>query len=163
MAADSAVIAPPKSQAPRAIFWGGLIAGIMDITAASLTTLWFGRSPIQMLQGIASGLLGPSALEGGYGSAALGLGIHFLIATTATAVYYLVSRKLGFMVRQAVLCGVLYGVAVYLFMYAVVQPLAFHRGVLSSFTSATAVIRAVLVHITCVGLPIALVVRRFSK
>src|SRR5882724_7299825 len=66
--------APPllakKSKALPAIGWGGLIAGILDMTTAFIR--W--RPPVRLLQGIASGLLGPHAFQGGWGTAVLGLG-----------------------------------------------------------------------------------------
>jgi hypothetical protein len=48
-------------------------------------------------------------------------------------------------------------------MYSIVLPLTFHRTVLSFFSSPIPVIRGLIIHMLCVGLPIALVVRRFSK
>ena len=147
-----------KSKALQAIAWGGLLAGVMDISAAFVT--WGGRgvSPVRILQSISSGLLGANAYQGGLATASLGATLHFLIATTATAVYYLASRKLSFLTQRAVIWGMLYGVAVYLFMYFLVLPLA---GIRSRFTPSAVTI-AVLTHIVCVGLPIALTVRRFS-
>ena len=48
------------------IFWGGLIAGTLDICAAFLTAwLRAGVSPIGVLQFVASGALGPAAFQGG--------------------------------------------------------------------------------------------------
>src|SRR5258706_10334004 len=109
---------------PMAILIGGLIAGILDLTSAIVITLYSHGSVKGMLQGIASGALGKSALDGGAGTAALGVAFHFLIAFTATAVFYLASRKIGFLTEQPVLAGILYGIAVYLFMYLVVHRLA---------------------------------------
>jgi len=147
-----------KPKALQAIAWGGLLAGVMDISAAFVTWGVRGVSPVRILQSIASGLLGANAFEGGMVTAALGAALHFLIATTATAVYYLASRKLSFLTQRAVIWGVLYGVTVYLFMYQAVLPLA---GIKTRFT-LSAVAIAVITHIVCVGLPIALTVRRFS-
>src|SRR5438270_34550 len=81
-----------------------------------------------------------------------GVGFHFLIAFTATAVFYVASRKIGFLTEQPILAAVLYGIAVYLFMYLVVQQLAGLHPKFGLLTTS----RAVLVHIFCVGLPIAL-------
>lgn len=150
-----------KSDGLGAILFGGLIAGTLDITAASVS-VWLnsGRSALWTFQSVAGGIYGKSTFEGGYATAALGLTLHFFIALTATAVYYLASRKLKFMVSQAILCGVLYGIAVYLFMYYVVIPLTPLGMPSPTFIS---VLRGVLIHIFCVGLPISLVVRRFSK
>ncbi|MCU1305451.1 MAG: hypothetical protein JWN45_146 [Acidobacteriaceae bacterium] len=156
---SSAVVVPiRKSRAFPAIFWGGLTAGILDITAAFVTWAPRGISPVRVLQGIARGALGPKAFQGGWKTAALGLAVHFLVAYTATAVFYLASRRFTFLTRLAISSGVLYGIAVYLFMYFVVMPLASLKPVLTP--SAIAV--AVLTHIFCVGLPISQTVRRYS-
>jgi len=150
-----------KSDGLRAILFGGLIAGILDITAASVN-VWLnsGRGLISTFQSVAGGLYGAETFKGGYKTAAIGLAIHFFIATTATAVYYLASRRLKFMVSQAILSGILYGIAVWLVMYLVVLPLSAWK---TSTYAFKAVITGILIHILFVGLPIALVVRRFSK
>ncbi len=54
-----------KSHALPAVFWSGLVAGALDITAAFVTWAPQGVSPIRILQGIASGLLGAKAFAGG--------------------------------------------------------------------------------------------------
>ena len=151
---------PELSRAFLPIVCGGLIAGSMDITAAFVTAGLRGASPTRVLQYVASGLLGPKSFQGGAASAALGLLVHFLIAFSATTVFYLASRKMAFLTQQVLVAGVLYGPAVYLVMYWVVTPLsAVRRGPFSW----NATIVAVLTHIFCVGLPIALSVRRFSR
>ena len=147
-----------KPKAIQAIAWGGLLAGGMDISAAFVTWGVRGVSPVRVLRSIASGLLGANAYQGGLATASLGAALHFLIATTAAAVYFLASRKLSFLTQRAVTWGMLYGVTVYLFMYFVVLPLA---GIKSRFTISTVAI-AVITHMVCVGLPISLTVRRFS-
>jgi hypothetical protein len=153
--------APPllasKSKALSAIGWGGLIAGILDITTAFIR--W--RPPVRLLQGIASGLLGPRAFQGGLGTAALGLALHFFIAFSAAAIYYGVSCKLAFLRQRAVVWGLFYGTAVYMFMTCVVVPLSAVRRSHAPF-SATGLALSLLTHMFCVGLPIALAVRRYS-
>jgi len=79
------------------IFWGGLIAGTLDICAACLTSwLRAGVGPVRVLHSVASGLLGAAAFDGGAKTAVLGLALHFLIATGATVAFYLASRKMMF-------------------------------------------------------------------
>ena len=155
---------PSSSSEPKAyrvFLAGGLIAGVLDITSAFVNSaLHHGRNPIGILQGIASGLLGAKSFNGGFAAAAVGLAIHFLIATVACAVFYASSRKIKFLVRQAVISGMLYGVVVYLFMYQVVLPLTFSRR--SPYTLEQ-VVPAVMIHMLFVGLPISLTVRRYSK
>jgi hypothetical protein len=53
-----------------------------------------------------------------------GLLFHFSIAFTAAAVYYRTSRSLPFLLRRALTAGILYGVAIHLFMSFVVIPLS---------------------------------------
>ncbi|HXG64441.1 MAG TPA: hypothetical protein VNO70_04995, partial [Blastocatellia bacterium] len=108
-----------------------------------------------------SGLLGADSYRGGPATAALGAVLHFLIAFVAAAVYYAASRKLKFLARQALVCGPLYGIAVYLFMNQIVLPLsAFpHQRAFSLSSFVTGLV----IHMLFVGLPIALAVRRYSK
>jgi uncharacterized membrane protein YagU involved in acid resistance len=142
-----------------AICWAGLTCGVLDITAAFVTWAPKGVTPTRILQGIASGVLGPRSFSGGRETAAIGLGFHFLIAFSAATVFYMASRKLLWMTQQPILAGVLYGVAVYLVMYWIVMPLSnFRKGPFS--WSATVI--AIITHVICVGLPISLVIRRFS-
>src|SRR5689334_18610115 len=99
-----------KSRALPAIFWAGLVAGTLDITAAFIVYGYFGLKPMRLLQGIAGGLLGPRTFAGGLTTALLGLLCHFLIAYSAAVVYFAVSRWLPFLVEHAVVSGFLYGV-----------------------------------------------------
>jgi hypothetical protein len=71
---------------PKAICWGGLIAGVLDAVDGVVAYGFKGLSPIQVLQSIASGSLGPSSFQGGFGTALLGTVFHFLIAFVAAAV-----------------------------------------------------------------------------
>lgn len=137
----------------------GLVVGILDITSAIVIWLTRGITPTHGLQGIAAGLLGARSYEGGIATAGLGLAIHFFVAFVVVSVFYLASRKIPVLIRQPVGCGVLYGIGVYLFMYWFVLPTAFpsfrHR--LSNDALAMAI------HITLIGLPTALIVRRYSQ
>jgi hypothetical protein len=149
---------PRSSPAYRAIGWGGLLAGCLDITVALVEAGLEGRRPVSLFQGIAGGLLGMSSFQGGLATAALGVFFHFLIATTAAAVFYWASRKLKFLVQHAIASGLLYGVAVYIFMSYIVLPIsAYHSKIeLPSMLG-------VAVHMFMVGLPISLMVRKYSK
>lgn len=162
MTTSSAEFSVDRSNAYRAILWGGLIAGIIDLTYAFVYNYALrGSSPVRISQSIASGLLGADSYKGGLSTAALGVLLHFVIATGAATVYYVASRKIGFLTEQAVICGLIFGVAVYFFMNLVVLPLsAFPHPV--SFP-ATKLVIDLIVHAAGVGLPIALAVRRYSK
>jgi uncharacterized membrane protein YagU involved in acid resistance len=145
----------------RAIGLAGLVAGTMDITAAFISTgLQTGRSPQFVLQSVASGLLGVDSYQQGLRSAALGLVIHFCIAYTWCTVYFIASRALTILLRRAVICGVLYGIVVWLFMNGVVLPLTFHR---SFFHPLKSVIIGSTILMVCIGLPIAVILKKYSK
>jgi len=143
-----------------AIFWGGLLAGVFDITQAFVGFGLLGAKPFRILQHIAGGVFGARSMQMGWTSAVLGLIFHFTIAFTAAAVYYLASRVLRVMVEHAVVCGLIYGELVFLFMYFVVLPLTplgpAHFNIVTYITGPIG-------HTFLVGLPIALSVRRFAR
>lgn len=150
--------------AVKTIVIGGLVAGTLDMTAACVTAWWrSGTTPARVAQFIASGAIGSqAAFSGGAKTIALGFAFHYLIATTATVVFYFASRWLRFMVEWPIVMGLLYGVLVYLFMNFVVLPrsaIVARAGAVP--LSARALQMAIIMF--CVGLPIALIVRRFSK
>ncbi len=149
-----------SSNATAAIGWTGLTCGVMDITAAFLVYgLVYGVRPVHLLQGIAAGLLGPAAaFQGGLATALLGLLCHFVIALGATAVYFVVSGKINVLIEQVIPSGTVYGVAVYFFMQGVVH---LSRAVKYQFSLQLMII-GVVIHIFCVGLPIAVLLRRLS-
>ncbi len=157
-------VAEPSADRPRAgraILLGGLLAGLGDITFAFVVSGLRGVGPARVLQSVASGLLGEAARDGGLATAALGGALHFLIAFIWAAVYWLLSRKSRVLVRHPVVCGLLYGFAVYAFMYLVVLPLsaAYFK---PTFTPYTVSLNGAG-HMLLVGLPIALAAYKFSN
>lgn len=89
----------------QAIVWGGLTVGVLDIVEPIVFYGLRGVAPIRILQSIASGLLGPSAYQGGVPTAALGLVLHFFIAFVAAAVYFGASLRLPALVRRPLVWG----------------------------------------------------------
>ena len=159
--ASRSALLPRSSQVYRAIGWAGLLAGCLDITAALVEARLEGKSPVYLFQAIAGGLLGMSSFQGGLVTAALGAFFHFLIATTAAAVFYLASRKLKFLVKHAIPSGLLYGIAVYVVMrYAVLPLSAYHVKI--ALPPVADLIKDVAIHMFMVGLPISLMVRKYS-
>ena len=149
-----------KPSALRAILWAGFSCGILDITAAFIVYGFLGAKPIPLLQGIATGVMGPSARQGGLPTAALGLFLHFVIAFGAATVYFVASRLMSFLTKHAVATGFLYGIAVYFFMQRVVIPLSAAR---RSAFSLRMMMVGIVIHMFCVGLPIALSIRKYGS
>jgi hypothetical protein len=147
-----------KPDALLALLWGGLVCGVLDITAALVVYSSFGLKSLRLLQGIAGGLLGPRTFDGGLSTALLGLLCHFFIAFSAAAVYVAISRSVPLLLEHAVISGALYGVAVYFFMNRIVVPLS---AATKYPFSVKMMLIGVVIHVFCVGLPIALAARRF--
>jgi len=113
---------------------------------------------MRILQSVASGLLGKPAFEGGVPIAILGLALHFFIAFSWAAIFYLASRAIPALTRHAVIAGVFYGFLIYAVMNLVVLPLsAYPRKVTFPLL---VLVTGLLVHMFCIGLPISLAVRR---
>jgi len=148
-----------NSEAFRAILTAGLVVGVLDISSAFVIWWQRGVGAPRGLQGIAAGLLGGSAFDGGLVTAGLGLALHFFVAFVVVSVFYLASRKIPFLARQPIVSGVLYGIGVYLVMFWCVLPRVFstfrHR--LSNDLLQLAI------HICLIGLPTAFIVRRYSE
>jgi len=126
---------------------GGTIAGTLDLISAFLT---FGMGAPR---GIAGGLLGRSALQGGTFTWILGVVLHFTIALSAATVYCLASRKLEFLREHWLVCGVFYGLGFYLVMNLVVLPLcALHR---TGPYQLHGLLQGLIVHMTIIALPIS--------
>jgi hypothetical protein len=155
MTLTSETVSPTRSSAFAAVLVGGVTAGALDLTQASI--LFGGRVPLV----IAAGLLGRQALRGGPGIYVLGLVLHFFIALSAAAVYYIASRRLHFLVEHPVVCGLFYGAAIEEVMNLVVLPLSALNA--RGPYELRSLILGLLVHMLVVGLPISFSVRRFAS
>lgn len=146
------------SSALHAVLWGGLIAGVLDtIDALIVFRLALGMNPIEILQYIASGMLGQESFRGGLATAALGALIHFFIAFGVAAIYYVASERFGSLWQKPIRYGLLYGVVVYLVMNHVVLPMS---AVPRIPFSLALLLNGVIAHALLVGLPIAVCNRR---
>jgi len=141
----------------RAVLLGGFFAGLADWIYPTGKTIYNGGSWMQPWKGVASGLLGKAARDGGVEMALLGTVLHFFICIVAAAVLYLVVKNLKWLPRNFLLLAVIHGMAVLLAMNYVILPLsAIGRGI---YPLATLHISAFW-HIVLVGLPTAWFVSR---
>ena len=137
----------------EAILAGGGLAATFDIVYAFIRSGQHGRSPLWVLQSVASGWLGNSAFEGGMPAGILGVLSHYSILFVAAGLYYVCSRRWVFLASRPIASGLVFGVLVYLFMNFVVlehSAFPFHPSyplpkLLEGFAS----------HAIFVGLPIA--------
>lgn len=138
----------------------GLLSGTLDLTATSTLMSTQGVPMKRLLQTIASGALGASSFQHGKKTAVLGFFFHFLIAFSAAFAYFAISRKLTALIDFPLFSGVVYGSAVHLVMSRIVVP--FSAAPKRAF-STKAFLTQLIIHIFCVGLPIALIISRFSQ
>jgi hypothetical protein len=165
--------APPFSLLPpgrtrRAIAWGGLLCGTLDITAAFVLSWTIAHvGPLRVLRGIAGALLGPASETGGAAAAALGLLMHFGVALFWAAVFAGLARRFPALLRWSVPAGLLYGAVVWIVMYRVVMPILPRvNGLYLTTVDRTLPklrVRQLVVHFLCVGLPISLAARRAAR
>lgn len=142
----------------------GVVVGVLDIVFAILACQAVNRAcvPSRILKFVASGLLGPSALAGGAAVAALGLLLHFAVATMWSAVYLAADRNLPPLRRLTsdtygtLAVGLTFGVLVWFAMQYVVLPLSGARP--TPITSPSFPLQLIW-HTAGVGLPIVLLMR----
>jgi hypothetical protein len=139
---------------PKALLYGTLAVGTLDILDALIFFGLRGARPIRILQSIAAGLLGRDAFNGGWGTATLGLAVHFFIAFVIVLVFLLASRRLPVLTRQPVLVGLVYGIGVYLVMTFVVVPASAAGG--GGLPAWPVALNGLLIHMFGVGLPASL-------
>lgn len=143
-------------RAARTTLLATLAAGTLDIGAAILTNL---QVPARVvLQSVASGWLGAEAYRGGWPTAWLGLASHFAIMLGIAAIFVVAAARLPALRRQWFPVGIVFGVLVWLAMAFVVVPLS--ASPLPGPDSLMAAAKPVVIHILCVGLPIAWIARR---
>jgi hypothetical protein len=139
-----------------AVLAGGLVAGSIDAALA------FHEFGMVMPKGIASALLGKAAFSGGPGVWLLGITLHFAIALASAAIYCAAGRKLEFLRSSFVICGLAYGIVIFLVMNLVVLPLSAFPFPIGPFT-VSALRSGLLVHMFFIGLPISAAARLLSR
>jgi uncharacterized membrane protein YagU involved in acid resistance len=147
-----------SARAARWVVLAGGAGATCDIVYAFLYYGWRGVPPERILQTVASGVLGRASFDGGWGSAGLGLVLHYAIVIVAAALFLAAARRWAWLRDEPITAGLAYGVAIYGVMNFVVLPLSAYpyRMRFPLLTTAT----GLLVHMVGVGLSISLLTRR---
>lgn len=143
----------------QAILIGGAIGGLGDIVFAIGMAIARGDTAVHLLQIVASGALGNAAFEGGTRTAAIGLGLHFLLSFGWAALFVLAARTIPALLRHPLVSAIGYGLLVLLAMRLVVLPLSafpYPSGLKPSWP----LFLDALSHIFLFALPIVLAARR---
>jgi len=152
---------PNVARALQTIIYGGVCVGILDGLAATIHAAIKGVSPDKVFHYVASGLIGRDAsYNGGAATVVLGILLHFVIAFGVVVVFLLLSRSFPVLLRRAQLSGMVYGIAVYFAMAYLIVPLSAVPKIPFSFSG---LITSIVIHMFCVGLPAALIVRSMSR
>ncbi len=144
----------------RAILYGTLVVGVLDaLDAIVFFYFWSGATATRIFQGISSGLIGrTAAVQGGIGTALLGVALHFVVACGVVTVFVIASRWVRPLAARPLMSGILYGLAVYAVMnYAVIPMSAI--GARAGATPLPVLANGLLIHAFGVGLPAALFAR----
>lgn len=144
----------------RALVSGALTVGTLDMLDAIVFSAFRGVAPLRVPQSIAVGLLGRAAFAGGAATALAGIAIHYFIASSVVATYFLASRRLPMLTRHPLLLGPVYGVVVWIVMNYVVIPLS---AITMPPLTAARLINGLGIHALGVGLPSALFARAANE
>ena len=143
----------------RPILIGTLIAGTLDILAATILSSIYGNGPMPMLRSVATGPF-PRSKDWGTAGSILGLAVHFTLMAIMVTIFVLAASRLRRLWQQPVLWGVLYGLATYVVMNWIVVPLRFQTPLPPS---TRAIVTQIFRHIVLVGIPVALVTAKHFR
>ena len=126
---------------------------------AIILTLMRGKDPAAMLRFVASGPF-PPATGWGAGGSLLGLAVHYILMAIMVAVFVLAARSRPHLVDMPLRAALAYGIVTYIVMNLIVVPLRFP----AAWPPTTLSIETQLfAHILLVGLPTALIARRYLR
>lgn len=160
MNSNSSILEDSKfNTALKTILWSGLIAGLLDSLAGIVVYyIWFDLNPLQVLQFIASGIYGPSAINGGVSYIMIGLFFHFVIAYAVAIIYFYAFPKISILREYKVASGLVFGLGIWLVMNLLILP---YTNIPKSPFDAELGIVGIIWHMVLVGLPIAIITSKF--
>lgn len=135
----------------------GGVAGAIDLAYNTVKAVNANTSVLRPWKGVAAALLGKDAvIQGGDAMAVIGLGLHFLITVGAAAIYYLVAKRAGWLVRHAILSGLVFGTFFFLVLNYLILPLSVIGHPL--YVGGETIAIALPSHIIMIGLPISMII-----
>ena len=149
-----------KTSAVATITKATIISGALDATAGVVVYWIFkGLNPLQVLQYIASGIFGPSVINGSFLYVLIGLALHFVIAFAFTYAYYLAYPFIKSFAKNTFLNGLIYGAFIWVLMNYLILPYSNIPHSPKDFVSFLELVW----HSALVGLPISIVVEKYLK
>jgi hypothetical protein len=157
----------PASTRARPALWSWLLLGGLAVGSADLlfAIAWWapsGTPPVRILQSISAWFVGrEAAFAGGMASALGGAAAHFALMTAIVAAYHVAALEHIALRKRPLLCGALYGAAWFVLVHVVAVPLfsaAPPKRLLLDWNLA-----CLLAHMLLVGIPTALMARRWYE
>lgn len=147
----------PVKTGIRRILLATFVAGTLDIFCAVVVyALILGKTTsIKILQSIAAGMVGKEAYEGGLLMAGYGLFLHFFITLLFAIFYFFLILFIPFLKRQRTICGIIFGIFIWMVMNLIVLPTVF-PGITPG--DAHAILTGMAIVIVAVGIPIAYII-----
>lgn len=136
-----------------AILLAGFVSGALDILAAFASYVSQGATVEGILKYIASGVLGPTAMQGSIAVAWLGLAFHFALTTVMAAIFLFAALKIKILTTRPWLAGGVYGVITWAVMVYIVVPTSGAPG--WKLPQDWNIVSGLMAHIFYVGVPIA--------
>jgi uncharacterized membrane protein YagU involved in acid resistance len=152
-----------KNRKLKTILTAGFVAGLLDIAGAIFVYAYLlaVSTPQKILQSVAAGALGKQAArDGGWNTAMIGLGFHFLIALIFATFFMLLFPLWKRLFANRWLGGIVYGVLVWCVMNLAVLPIVMEKAYvfnLKNFLYGLSLI------ILMVGIPISLVTHKMQS
>lgn len=147
-----------KSLFPR-IIGAWLLVGTLDMTAATIQVCikTKNNNPIPVFKAIckyiAGAVFGPSAKTGGNEMIVAGLVFHYTIALLFTVFFFILFSKLGVIIINRIVTGIVYGIFIWAVMNLIVVPLSAIGKFPSNVTNA---LIAAAILTVCIGIPLSL-------
>jgi hypothetical protein len=148
-------------KATSTIVTAGLVAGLLDGTAATVQTfIMSGQGIGRVFPYVASGVFGKEALSGGTGMILAGIFFHMMIAMTWAILFFYLYPFVSRVIKNWIVLGLLYGIFVWTIMNLIVVP--FSNTPKFPFNPNRAIIGACIL-MAFIGFPISFFVSRYYR
>lgn len=150
-----------NKSAAGVILTAGLLAGLLDGTAATVQTfIMSGKGIGRVFPYVASGVFGQEALAGGTNMVMAGILFHMMIAMTWAIVFFFLYPFIGKVINNWIALGLIYGIFVWAMMNLIIVPLS--NTPKFPFNPGRALIAACIL-MAFIGLPISFLISRYYQ
>ncbi len=149
-----------KNFSGKTILLSGLLVGTLDICSAFVDVYIAGKNPLAVLPYIASGLFGQSVLNGGTGIMLTGLLLHYIIAFSFTIFFFWLCANTKLANMNWIVRGIVYGMFTWIIMNLIVVQLSGAPHSTIGNMKPARVLKAMLILICMIGLPLSFIVHK---